>query len=289
MFNDLFLKNITGIFSVPNDIISGALDEVDVMPDLINNFASGLLAGLAVAVIAIMLLVATFRVFMMLLMAYVKVFFYTIFGPLMIGIGVIPGMPGFGPWIRNIAAQLSTFVITILMIIFAAYFMGVSKGDNGITSGEATITSGEGWNAPLLGGFTNPEGGGNALKGMIGIGILLGIPSAAKIAQDAFKVKGGGIGGMIGGAAGASAGAGMAMAGSPFRGAAGRAKTNVNNFAGERLNNTFNPLSADRRYDRLSRQAGASTPINPGTSGPAGPTSVPGARNRVANPFRRRT
>lgn len=288
MLKDLFLKNISGIFNSNDDIISGAIDQFG-LPDLIEKFSSKILSALAVAVIGIMMLVATFRIFFMLLIAYVKVFFYTIFGPLMIGIGVLPNMPGFGPWIRNIAAQLATFVITILMIIFAAYFMGVGKDH--ITSGEATITEGDGWNAPLLGGFTD-EDGANALKSLIGIGILLGIPSAAKIAQDSFKVKGGGIGGTIGGAAGAVAGAGMGMARQPFNGAASRAKTRATDFGQEKLNNTFNPWSAQRRYDRLSRQEGASSPINPGRPGPAGPTTTPQRtaqqNNRSSNPFERR-
>lgn len=284
MLQKLFLKDISGIFHNTDEIIGGAISNFN-LPDLIEKFSSKILSAIAVAVIGIMMLVATFRIFFMLLMAYVKVFFYTIFGPIMIGIGVIPGMPGFGPWIRNIAAQLSTFVITILMIIFAAYFMGIGKDE--ITTGEATITEGEGWNAPLLGGFVDDKGN-NALKALIGIGILLGVPSAAKISQDAFKVKGGGIGGMIGGSAGAAAGAGMAIAGRPFGGAASRAKTKVGDYGSEKLNNTLNPWSADRRYDRLSRQTGASTPITPGTPGPAGPTTVPGTRTRSANPFRRR-
>ena len=288
MLKDLFLKNISGIFNSNDDIISGAIDQFG-LPDLIEKFSSKILSALAVAVIGIMMLVATFRIFFMLLIAYVKVFFYTIFGPLMIGIGVLPNMPGFGPWIRNIAAQLATFVITILMIIFAAYFMGVGK--DRITSGEATITEGDGWNAPLLGGFTD-EDGANALKSLIGIGILLGIPSAAKIAQDAFKVKGGGLGGTIGGTAGAVAGAGWGMARQPFNGAASRAKTRVNDFGQEKLNNTFNPWSAQRRYDRLSRQEGASSPITPGRPGPAGPTTTPQRaaqqNNRTANPYENR-
>jgi len=284
MFGKLFLENISGIFKNTDTLISAAVGNIG-LPHLIENLIGKTTAAIGVALIGIMMLVATFRIFFMLLMAYIKVFFYTIFGPIMIGIGVIPGMPGFGPWIRNIAAQLSTFVITILMIIFAAYFMGI--GENEITSGSATITNAEGWNAPLLGGFADANGA-NGLKALIGIGILLGIPSAAKIAQDAFKVKGGGIGGMIGGSAGAVAGAGMAMAGRPFSGAAGRAKTRVTDYGSEKLNNTFNPLSADRRYDRLSRTTGAATPITPGVAGPAGPTSVPGARARSVNPFRRR-
>lgn len=288
MLKELFLENISGIFHSSDDIIAGAIDNFG-LPDLIEKFSSSILSALAVAVIGIMMLVATFRIFFMLLMAYVKVFFYTIFGPLMIGIGVIPGMPGFGPWIRNIAAQLATFVITILMIIFAAYFMGVGQGR--ITSGEATITEGEGWNAPLLGGFTSDDGA-DALKALIGIGIMLGIPSAAKIAQDAFKVKSGGFGGQIGGAAGAVAGTGFGMARQPFNGAATRAKARTSDFAGEKLSNTFNPWSAQRRYDRLSRTEGASSPINPGRPGPAGPSTTPQQAStqaqRSANPFSRR-
>lgn len=291
MLKRLFLHNISGIFSSTDEIIGGAIKNFN-LPDLIEKFSSTILSALAVAVIGIMMLIATFRIFFMLLIAYVKVFFYTIFGPLMIGIGVIPGMPGFGPWIRNIAAQLSTFVITILMIIFASYFMGVDgstekdKSDS-ITSGSAVINNTEGWNAPFLGGFAG-GGNNNALKALIGIGILLGIPSAAKISQDAFKVKGGGPGGMIGAAAMGAAGAGFGVARSPFNGAASRAKTRVTDFAGEKVNNTVNPWSAQRRYDRLSRQAGASTPINPGTPGPAGQTTAPGQNQRNANPFRRR-
>lgn len=282
MLRDLFAGNFTNIFGNTDDIIKGAIGNFG-LPDLIEKFSSKILAAMAMAVIGIMMLIATFRIFFMLLMAYIKVFFYTIFGPIMIGIGVIPGMPGFGPWIRNIAAQLSTFVITILMIIFAAYFMGV--GQDKYTSGQAEITSGgDGWNAPLLGGFDD-EDNAKALKALIGIGILLGVPSAAKIAQEAFKVKGGGMGGMIGGAAAGIAGAGYGAAAYPFRGAAGRARTRVTDYGSERLNNTFNPWSADRQYDRLSRQTGAATPINPGTPGPAGPTAAPNPGR--ANPFRR--
>lgn len=118
-------------------------------------------------------LVFTFvRILFLLLNAYVSVIVSLIFGPLQLMFGAIPNTDAFGSWIRNLAANLLVFPVTVTMLLLAQILSAVaSKSPNF-------------WSAPGLGGGFN-----SGVAGLIGLGILFMIPNVANSLKEMLKAK----------------------------------------------------------------------------------------------------
>lgn len=130
-------------------------------------------SSLAFVVIAIAILVALFRTWLTLLGAYVNIIMSVIGAPLMLMMDAIPGQNQFGNWIRSMLSNLLVFpLVTILLAVGQAIVTNLGKG-------EAAAT---GFMPPLVG-----AGNMGAATGLIGLGIILTIPKALNILQDALK------------------------------------------------------------------------------------------------------
>lgn len=170
----------------------------------------GFLGGTTIAIIsAIAMLFIMFRVFIMLLMAYISIIVLTIFAPFILLFHALPGNNGAKEWFKQVAANISVFPVVALMFILAGMLSGV-KALGGTAS---KFTGGEVGQFPLLTGSIDIKGG---IGPLIGLGILFMTPTAAKIVKDKFGIKeGGGIG--AGGAmAAATLGAGAGAIGKPI-------------------------------------------------------------------------
>ena len=138
-------------------------------------------------IIIVAILFTLFRVLFMLIVSFVSVLLDVIFAPIWILAGLIPGNSsmGFGPWIRDIAANLAVFPAVYVMLLLAK------------TLGSVLSDKQTGFAPPLLG---NPLAE-DFLAAIVGLGLFLMTPQAAKITKSAFKAPKldlGGIGQGIG-------------------------------------------------------------------------------------------
>ncbi len=197
---------------------------------IIGNLAGLITSGVMKLILMIAVMFAAIRTFISMIIAYVSVIILTIVGPLQIMIGVIPGQGsnGFGKWFRNVAGNLAIFPVVAFLILLAAIITSSGDIDFGVnpdpaTGGVTPIGDGTLWRPPLLfGGINNA----NDIRGIVGLGILLMIPSAAQMTKDLFKTGGFAYGAAIG----STIGAGAAMVTGPVgivRSGAGEATKNV--------------------------------------------------------------
>lgn len=204
----------TGIFAAVAGAVRDLLKSALSLPGFLNDIAAWFGGGLAGLVIGIALLFIMFRIFLMLLMAYVMIIILTMFAPFFFLIQALPGNNGAKEWFRQMASNIAVFPTVALMFILAGILGGIGALAPGAS---AAIQPGQIGQFPLIVGNLNAQ----AIGQLIGIGFLLVTPSAADIVKNAMGGKGGGGGGMgnIGAAALAGAGAGMAVVGAAGRGA----------------------------------------------------------------------
>ncbi len=176
-------------------------------------WAGGTLAGL---VVGIALLFIMFRVFLMLLMAYVMIILLTMFAPFFFLIQALPGNNGAKEWFKQMASNVAVFPVTAMMFIFA----GILSGMTGLGgTGSGAIQPAQVGQFPLLIGGLDAGAIGN----LIGIGFLLITPTAADMVKNMVGGGRGGGGGMgnIGAAALGGLAGGAAVVGAAGRGAGG--------------------------------------------------------------------
>jgi hypothetical protein len=182
------------------EMLSSILGKVDFIGAV--GWVGGSLVGIFAAIAVLMV---SIRIFLMLLMAYVSLILLTIFAPFILLFEALPGNNSFKEWFKQIVANLSVFPTVAVMIMLAGLISGI--GALGGT-GNGLIGQEQIGNFPLLSGVFSA----NSVGKLIGLGLLLMTPSAAKIVKERLGVKDGALG----------AGAGMAMAGLGAGAVAGR-------------------------------------------------------------------
>lgn len=127
-------------------------------------------AALPVLIVGLAVLIGVVRLFFLLLDAYIHIIIALLTSPFHLMLEAIPGTNTFGSWFRNLLGKLLVFpvVITLTLVTYL------------LTSG---ITTGAVWAPPLLWGNTAGEG----LGGLIGLGMLLSLPSIVGGIQKALK------------------------------------------------------------------------------------------------------
>jgi hypothetical protein len=154
-------------------------------------------------IIFIAILTALFRLWFVLLMAYIQILLDVVLAPFWIIGGIIPGSQiSLGGWIKDISANLLAFPVTIAMFMLGKVFMD---------SFGATQTQGQ-FVPPLIG---NP-GSTNAIGSLIGLGIILMTPNIVNMLKQmlkAPKMDMGGVSKSIGAGAGVLTGTTKSMVG----------------------------------------------------------------------------
>lgn len=155
-------------------------------------------------IIVIAVFSALFRVWFMLIKAYIFILLDVIFAPFWIMVGILPfGSGGFGPWIRSLVANLAAFPVVLTL-----FMIGKSIQEN-IKPNEGNFMP------PLVG---NLGGDSTAAVGsIIGLGLILIMPEAVNITKSVLKapeMK-------LATAAGRAIGVGQAVIGKPVSGIKG--------------------------------------------------------------------
>jgi len=143
-------------------------------------FIVGILGGL---IIAFALIIASIRIWFMLIKAYVYILMYTIIAPLYIFMGIFPGSTlGFTNWLRAITANLLVFPATIGMFLLARFF-AVSNSPYNVQN-DINLQYNP-FLPPLIG---NPSIQQN-IGLLIAFGIVMIIPELLAILRDALKTQ----------------------------------------------------------------------------------------------------
>lgn len=140
----------------------------------VKNLVVGAIApqALPFLIVALAVLIGIVRLFFLLLDAYIHIIIALLTSPFHLMMEAIPGTNTFSSWFRNLLGKLLVFplVIAILLITFI------------LTSDQAQA-SGAVWGPPLIWGTTTAPG----LGGLIGLGMLLSLPSIVGGIQKALK------------------------------------------------------------------------------------------------------
>lgn len=123
-------------------------------------------------IIFMSLLIALFRLWFVLLMAYVYILIDVVLAPFWIMGSLIPGSPiSVSGWLRNLISNLAAFPATLGMLLLGKVFMDAFK------------TSQNPFTPPLIGDLGDPS----MLSSLIGIGIIMMTPNVVNMLKAALK------------------------------------------------------------------------------------------------------
>lgn len=149
-------------------LVGGVLGEVVSGGNLLSgSSALGFLNPILILLGIIIFIFAFFRLLFMLISAYIQILINIIFAPLMLISDVLPGGHGFTGWIKNLIGHTLAFPVTVAMILIG----------HSITRNADAL-----WTPPLI-----PAGTGEFMQALIGISIIILIPSIVKSVQGLFK------------------------------------------------------------------------------------------------------
>ncbi len=162
-----------------------------------DNIISIIVGGIAFLIIAIALLIALFRLWLALLMAYIHILIDVILAPFWIVGGLIPGSPiNVGGWFRDLIANLAAFPATITMLLLGKVFYESFQ----------KIPADTFFVPPMVGARATLD----QIASLVGLGIILMTPNVVNMLKAALKAP------KIEGAGGAMQPLGVA-AGAPMR------------------------------------------------------------------------
>jgi len=150
-------------------------------------FAAGLTIfsapSLLVLIILLVLLFGFIRIVFMLIDAYINIIISLLIAPFQLVLEAIPGSTSFSSWLRHLLSKIIVFPITIVLLLVSA-----------ILTYQPNATSI--WAPPLL-----ADEGAYGMAGLIGLGMILIIPTFVAGIQKSMKAEPaipGGIGAMFG-------------------------------------------------------------------------------------------
>ncbi len=165
-------------------MVASAAEAVgDIAGDIIKStFIETISSTLATLIFGVALLIATFRVFFQILIAYIGIILQVIFAPILLLANAMPGSKAFANWIKNLFANVAIFPVVALMFILAAALTGSSDNEMGIKAiGGAT---GNSFQVPFLNSVS-----ASSFGALIGFGVLMMMPKVIELVQKALKVE----------------------------------------------------------------------------------------------------
>jgi len=179
-------------------IISGILGIPETLGTIIN-IALFIIPtiGIIISLILSIAIVFTYiHIWWMLIQAYINIILNVIFAPVIILGNILPGSNSFGTWVKNLAAEISVFAATMIMLLLSFFFMAGGgnlasiTGINNIIKVGDPVSTGHLWRAPPLGVDWGPQPGGNyGRMAIIGLGMLFMTPKLADMVRKSLKVS----------------------------------------------------------------------------------------------------
>lgn len=189
---------VTGLFA-GNGSPLNALSQFPVVGGILGGITNALISVLFFIIIAIALLYSLFRLWFILIKAYVMILVVAVFSPFWILAGILPGSKlNFSNLLRELGSNLISFPATIVMFLLGKTFIDVFAASSGTM-----------FVPPLVG---NP-GDYKAIGAIVGLGIILLTPDINKMMRKAlqapefdfgamYKAVGVGVGAITGAPAG---------------------------------------------------------------------------------------
>ncbi|MGI5828102.1 MAG: hypothetical protein ACOX6V_03750 [Patescibacteria group bacterium] len=171
------------------DVVSGLVGE-NFLAEIGRIFSQ----SLAYVIFAIAILIAVFRVFFKLIMAYITLVFNVIFAPIILLFNAFPGSQAFSNWMKSLLANALVFPVTAILLLIGGALIGSNRygidtniGYNapGVESAEVAL--------PLIVGSLDSR----TFMPLIAIGFLMILPNILELTQKTLGVEGG-VAGMMG-------------------------------------------------------------------------------------------
>lgn len=139
--------------------------------------AAGIGALLMLLILLLIILYVLIRLFLGLLQSYIAIIFLVVFAPIQIALGVIPGIGGFGTWLRNLSGHLAVFAAVAFILMLGSVLV------------RAGVDTANLWRPPVLIGGA---GGvvANNIGAIIALGILFIIHQVPQAVRNAFGIRG---------------------------------------------------------------------------------------------------
>ena len=159
----------------------------------LSNFLPGIILGI---IIALTMLIFMFRMMFIFLEAYIKVLLYTIFSPILLLFGVLPGNGSIAWWMKSMIAELSVFPTFIVITLTSAAII-----DANIRGWDSVGSLGYLWENGLLGSapgslnlpFISQGFRPASFNNVVSLGLLLMSPDLIKMVKGLFGVEGKGL------------------------------------------------------------------------------------------------
>lgn len=123
----------------------------------------------------LVLLFSISRVFFMLLYSYIQIILYIVFSPILLIFNAIPGQDTFTNWWKNIAMNLSSFIVTAVIMYLAWAITYIMKDS------RQTL-----WTAPFIINFV---GASQMATGLVSLAFVITLPEWIKKVRGMFNVK----------------------------------------------------------------------------------------------------
>lgn len=146
----------------------------NLIEDFINNILSkdtlvgdafGWIGGITVGlVIAVAVLIGSFKLFFELLKSYATIVLSVVVAPVQLMMGALPGNDPFVPWLKNMIANLAAFPVVLMVAVMYYVFT------------DGTVAQSGGFMPPFLVG----RGQAGAIANLMGLAILLAMPEIVK-------------------------------------------------------------------------------------------------------------
>jgi hypothetical protein len=143
----------------------------------------GTFDAIAQLIISIAIVFSLFRLLIQLILAYIEILILTVLGPLMILMDILPGGRGLSGWLKQLFANAMAFPTVTFMFLLGMVLVGGDKLEDRFGIPNAGVSLESGIQFPFL------PATGDALRGFIGIGIVLMTPQAVKMVKDALKAE----------------------------------------------------------------------------------------------------
>ncbi len=181
-FTTLLSNLISQVTGFDNNNKCSFTDPTSWVTGCLYNFVFWLIHFIINLIILITIVILLYRVWFMLLKAYILILIYVATGPLWIIAGMLPGSTfGFIPWIKRLLAHLLVFPGVVALIIFgldiASSFSQQTGGTNGL------------FIPPLIGNVASNTSPVGNIGWMIALGVLLLAPEVLQMLKDAFGLK----------------------------------------------------------------------------------------------------
>jgi len=160
------------VYDVISEFIEALFGDLPLVSDFFG-FIGGITGA---AVFAVAMAIGMFRLFFELLQTYVSIIISIVTAPIALMLGAVPGKSHFKTWVMGLVGNLAAFPTVLFVLLLYE-----SITDNPQTSG--------GFMPPFLIG----NGQGNQMTMLLGIGMILILPTIVKEAKQAFGAGKGGV------------------------------------------------------------------------------------------------